>query len=117
MRFAIQPSLIALALVASPCLAQGLPPGIYVPTNEDGFRNAAPSGFGDLFNSGASSMQWFKGDLYVGTTRAAGCVTLAGLASKLPLNLYPFVGKDCPPDVADLPLAAEIWRYSPGSGQ
>jgi hypothetical protein len=115
MRFAIPPVLAALTLAAAPGLAQD---DIHEPTNEDGFRVVAPAGFGDLANSSASSMQWFKGDLYVGTSRASQCVALASVASKLPVDLYPLLrGPQCPFDAADLPLAAEIWRYSPTSGR
>jgi hypothetical protein len=116
-------SLVTMVLLASPCLAQDPDPEelIYQPTNEDAFKVLASGGFGDRMNSWAASMKWFKGDLYVGTSRAAQCVTLAGLVSKLPADLYPILypvlAANCPPDAADLPLAAEIWRYSPVSGQ
>ncbi len=114
MRFAIPTVVAATTLLASPALAQD---DFYVPTNEDGFQAVAASGLGDPANSGATAMQWFKGDLYVGTSRSSSCVTLATLASQLPVNLYPFIGPNCPPDAADLPLAAEIWRYRPTTGQ
>jgi hypothetical protein len=111
--------LAATALLAAPCLAQDPPPDdiIYQPINEDGLRTVASGGFGDRANSWAASMQWFKGDLYVGTSRASQCVTLASLASRLPVDLYPFLGPGCPADAADLSLAAEIWRYSPASAR
>jgi len=114
MRFSIPAVLAALTLLASPARARD---DSYVPTNEDGFRAVAPSGFNDPANSGASAMQWFKGDLYVGTSRSSQCVALASLASMLPVNVYPFIGPNCPFDAADLPLAAEIWRYRPSSGR
>ena len=109
------PILAAAAMVASPCLAQD--DIVYQPINEDALHTVASGGFGDLANSWAASMQWFKGDLYVGTTRAAQCVTLASLASQLPVDLYPLLSAACPPDAADLPLAAEIWRYSPSTAR
>jgi hypothetical protein len=114
MRLAIPMVLAATTLLASPALAQD---DFYVPTNEDGFQAVAPSGFGADANNGASAMQWFKGDLYVGTSRSTQCVTLATVGSWLPIDVYPFIGRNCPADAADLPLAAEIWRYSPASGQ
>ena len=109
MRFSIPAVLATMTLLASPALSRD---DSYVPTNEDGFRAVAASGFNDPANSGASAMQWFKGDLYVGTSRSSQCVALASLASRLPVNVYPFIGPNCPFDAADLPLAAEIWRYS-----
>ena len=118
MRYAIPPVMAAIALLASPCLAQDPPPDlIYQPTNEDGFRAVATPGFGDAVNNSATSMQWFKGNLYVGTARATPCVTAASLANLLPVDVYPLVRGTCPLDPADLPLAAEIWRYSPASQQ
>ncbi len=114
MRFAIPTVLAATTLLASPALAQD---DFYVPTNEDGFVAVAASGLGDPANSSATAMQWFKGDLYVGTSRSSSCVTLATLASQLPVNLYPFIGPNCPADPTKLLLAAEIWRYRPASGQ
>ena len=117
MRFVI-PVLAATAMLASPCLAQDPPDDfIYAPVNEDAFRTVASGGFGDRANSWAASMQWFKGDLYVGTSRAAQCVTLASVAHRLPVDLYPLLATACPADAADLPLAAEIWRYTPTTGQ
>jgi hypothetical protein len=114
--FHVPAVLAAMALLASPGLAQD-PDPIYQPTNEDGFVDVASSGFGDPVNSSAASMRWFKGDLYVGTARATQCVTLASLAGKLPVDLYPFLGPNCPADPADLALAAEIWRYHPQTGK
>jgi hypothetical protein len=117
MRFVI-PILAATAMLASPCLAQDPPDDfIYAPVNEDALRTVASGGFGDRANSWAASMQWFKGDLYVGTSRAAQCVTLASMASRLPVDLYPLLSAACPADAADLPLAAEIWRYRPSSAR
>lgn len=112
------PAVLALALLASPSHAQDPDPDqIYQPTNEDAFRVVATNGISGPDNTGAASMQWFKGNLYVGTSRASHCVTLASVAGALPVNLYPLLGPNCPLDAADLPLAAEIWRYRPATGQ
>ena len=107
------PAVLALALLASPSPAQD---DIYQPTNEDAFRLLDSSAIAKPVSTAAASMQWFKGDLYVGTNRAAHCVTLAGVAGMLP-NLYQLLGPTCPDDPADLPLAAEIWRYHPATAQ
>lgn len=115
MRSAIPFVLAGLTLVASPALADV--EDVYQPINEDGFRVVSTGGFGDKVNTWAASMQWFKGDLYVGTSRASQCVTLASMAALLPIDLYPLLGPTCPPDAADLPLAAEIWRYRPGTAR
>ena len=67
-------------------------------------------GFGDRYNTIAWSMLWWNGYLYVGTTRATLC--LEAHSWGLP---YPPPDPDliCTPDIADLPLQAEIWRYTP----
>jgi SAM-dependent methyltransferase len=51
-------------------------------------------------------MAWFKGDLYVGTTRANLCL----LNLHDPARLAPWP-TNCPPDAYDLDLRAQIWRY------
>jgi hypothetical protein len=81
---------------------------------------AAPQGFGDRNNSHAWAMLWWKGDLYVGTGRATFCVQQAALAFYRPdIGAYPGSEPDieCTPDPADLPLQAEIWRYTPATDQ
>jgi hypothetical protein len=60
-------------------------------------RQVSVKGFGDFYNTISWSMVWWKGKLYVGTDRA-------GTADP---DLF------CPQDPADLPLQAEIWRYTP----
>jgi hypothetical protein len=80
------------------------------------FREAAPQGFGDRQNSGTWSMLWWKDKLYVGTVRSWYCWSQAALHRLAPLLIpYPPTGPDfdCAPDARDLPLQAEIWRYSP----
>jgi len=74
------------------------------------FEQINLNGFGDRYNSIAWSTLWWKGQLYVGTSRASLCLR--------PLKLgqpYPPTDPDleCTPDPADLPLQAEIWRYTP----
>lgn len=70
-------------------------------------------GFGDRYNSISWSMLWWRGRLYVGTSRAAFCLRVLGWHDAYPPS-DPDV--ECTPDRADLPLAAEIWRYAPDPG-
>lgn len=80
------------------------------------FAQAAPQGFGDRQNSWAWSMYWWRDHLYVGTNRAWHCAERAGMRRAFPLIVkYPPDDPDvqCTPDPADLPLQAEIWRWSP----
>jgi hypothetical protein len=77
----------------------------------------ARNGFGDLRNSYAWSMAWFKGDLYVGTARSAMCVENATIDFYFPSSGYyrtrPAPGVACPASIHRADLRAEIWRYTP----
>jgi pimeloyl-ACP methyl ester carboxylesterase len=77
-----------------------------------GFVKSATGGFGDASNTWAWSMRWFNGSLYVGTGRELQCVTLATAAARSG-GKYPG-SSPCPADPANLKLAAEIWKYTPG---
>jgi hypothetical protein len=83
------------------------------------FERIATDGFGDRFNSFAWSMKWFQGRLYVGTGRAFLCVTAATSDRQTGTHFYRPAGPDvlCAPTPEDLPLAAEIWRYTPVTKQ
>jgi hypothetical protein len=98
----------AVLLTGAPSPAQTLfPPEINL---------VAPQGFGDRQNSQAWSMAWWRGRLYVGTGRATYCAQQAVLEMFIPeLDPYPPEGNDfdCAPDAHDLPLQAEIWRWTP----
>jgi hypothetical protein len=61
------------------------------------------------------SMIWWKGKLYVGTGRSTQCVQVATEAIYLWYITYPPLEPDieCTPDPLDLPLQAEIWRWTP----
>ena len=76
------------------------------------FRMVASGGFGDPLNSYAHTMAWFRDRLYIGTTRANLCLIKEHLA--LPLLCWPV---KCPPDLYDLDLRAQIWRYDPADGR
>ena len=77
----------------------------------------APLG-GDRQNSFPWSMHWFKGKLYVGTGRAFSCVTVQTNDVALGRHDYPGTDPDveCTEDPTDLPLAAEVWRFTPETG-
>jgi hypothetical protein len=78
-------------------------------------------GFGDRWNSFPWSMVWWRDQLYVGTNRAFLCVEYFALHSALPfMQRYPprFDSEArCPDSPLDLPLQAEIWRYTPATGR
>lgn len=82
------------------------------------FEPVILDGFGDRHNSWAWSLLWWKGKLYATTNRAFYCVEQAGLNYHFPLLVrYPPRDPDveCAPDFSDMPLQAEIWRWTPQS--
>ena len=81
------------------------------------FENFSPiceNGFGDGHNNFAQAMTWFKGHLYVGTTRSNFCMLkLQKFVEEWKLAIWPV---DCPDDVDGLyklDRRAQIWRYDP----
>jgi len=75
------------------------------------FTKVANGGFGDPHNSHAWSMEWFKGRLYVGTSR--DILWLFARMGNYPyLDPYPV---PLPPR-AEMDLRAQIWRYTPETG-
>jgi hypothetical protein len=87
------------------------------PTLPGDFPEATLQGFGDRQNSGVWSMQWWRGKLYVGTVRSWFCFSQAWFHQTSRVVPYPPVDPDfdCAADPLDLPLQAEIWRYTPES--
>lgn len=81
------------------------PPGLPLKA----FRKVSANGFGDPYNAYAHSMAWYQGALYVGTTRANLCMLKV---SKLQPNIriWPV---ECPDDLYELDMRAQIWRYDP----
>lgn len=89
------------------------------------FVQAAPRGFGDMSNSWAQSMIWWNNALYVGTGREAVCTSRFALWNFVRLTVdevtadtylpYPPPDPDlsCATEGADLPIQAEIWRWTP----
>jgi pimeloyl-ACP methyl ester carboxylesterase len=81
---------------------------------QPGASMVATNGFGDIHNTWAWSMAWFKGNLYVGTGREVACVTAATAMLQTGITgLYPPKNTNCPPDYHYIPLQAEIWQYTP----
>jgi len=89
--------------VAKPQPRVGPRPGL----REQDFRLIARRGFGDGHNAYAHSMAWFKGYLYVATTR--GNFPLMKKRLPIGMDVWPV---ECPENPFDLDLRAEIWRYS-----
>lgn len=94
-----------------------LEPGSFV--TSVGPNGTIPQGFGDSHNTWAWSMAWFKGKLYVGTNRDWRCVEAQVWHRGVGFPPYPPVPNDpnppCPLDFADMPLAAQIWQWTPGT--
>jgi hypothetical protein len=89
------------------------------PLRRADFRRTGEQGFGDRNNSWPWAMKWWKGRLYVGTNRAYSCASDWELHRVFP-QIFPYPAADptqnCRdyPTPADLPIAAEIWRWTPG---
>jgi hypothetical protein len=73
------------------------------------FRCIGGNGLGDPLNAYPHSMAWWNGHLYVGTTRSNLCMLKV---SKIRTNLahWPV---DCPDNLYELDMRAQIWRYQP----
>jgi hypothetical protein len=82
--------------------------GVLRGLSEEDFELIAQGGFGDGVNAYAHSMAWFKGYLYVGTTRG----NFPLMRKRLPIGMDPWP-VECPKDPFELGLNSEIWRYSP----
>ncbi|MGQ0697439.1 MAG: hypothetical protein ACT4PZ_04270 [Panacagrimonas sp.] len=79
------------------------------PLQEADFRLTCLSGFGDGWNHYAHSMAWFRGRIYVGTSRAS----MAAMRMAVPQpNLRPWP-IDAPDDLYSIDRRAEIWEYTP----
>lgn len=87
-----------------------------LPLLQQDFLEAASQGFGDRQNSFAWSMIWWRDKLYVGTNRSWLCVQHASVAYAFPgWARYPPQDPDldCAEEPEDLPVQAEIWRWTP----
>jgi hypothetical protein len=103
-------ALSAAALLTSSAAAQE---ALYQPENLGGFAPLELAGFGDPTNTSVTSMEWFQNRLYVGTLRSAHCVFAATVVGRYGVGVYPPPASNCTADPRDLPLAAEIWRFTP----
>ena len=81
------------------------------PLQQGHFRLTAPSGFGDGLNHYGHSMAWFRGKLFVGTTRGAMQMNKTNMP-RPDLKPWPV---DCPNDIYEVDRHAEIWCYDPAT--
>jgi hypothetical protein len=80
----------------------------------DDFRRISANGFGDGHNSFAHSMAWFKGRLFVGTTRSNfQMLKVQQLFQGLPVHAWPVDGPDDAKGLYTLDRRAEIWQFDP----
>jgi hypothetical protein len=106
----------AVVLGLALLMAQPILTALGLPLLEENFTQSNVQGFGDRHNSWSWSMQWWNGKLYVGANRAEECFSQASLAFNFPeLFHYPPTDPDieCTDSPQDLPLQAEIWRWTP----
>lgn len=81
------------------------------------FERVSENGFGDGHNSFAHSMAWYKGRLFVGTTRSNfQMLKIQRVFQDLPVRAWPVEGPDDAPGLYGLDRRAEIWRYDPVEG-
>jgi len=81
------------------------------------FTQVAKGGLGDGHNSFAHSMAWFKGRLFLGTTRSNLCMLrVQSSYVDTPLRVWPV---DCPTTLEglyELDRHSQIWAYDPKDG-
>lgn len=109
----------ALCYVAATALVHAAPAAAQQPLYLEDFSQASIQGFGDFHNSMARASQWWNGKLYVGTSRDFGCAQQAILHQYVPFKPYPPPDPTmiCATDPHDLPMQAEIWRWTPDGGE
>jgi len=107
---------LAVTTQSSPTPAHAAGHSSPVPLSASDFSVASPQGFGDRQNGWPWAMSWWHGHLYVGTNRAFHCVEAQSEAITLG-TVYPPADADttCTQNYADLPLQAELWRWTPGA--
>ena len=75
------------------------------------FRAIGVAGLGDPLNAYPQSMAWYRGRLYVGTTRANLCMLKASKI-ETKLKTWPV---ECPDHLYDLDMRAQIHCYDPNT--
>ncbi|WP_226573216.1 hypothetical protein [Acuticoccus sediminis] len=82
------------------------------------FMRVGVGGLGDGHNNYAHSMAWFKGRIFLGTTRSNLCMLrLQSSYSDLPLEVWPV---ECPENMDELyklDRRAQIWAYDPATDE
>jgi hypothetical protein len=80
----------------------------------ENFRRIGRGGLGDGHNNYAHSMAWFKGKLYLGTTRSNLCMLrLQSAFEGLALSVWPVECPDSLDGLYRLDRRAQIWSYDP----
>jgi hypothetical protein len=81
------------------------------------FLRIGAGGLGDGHNSYAHSMQWFRGRLYLGTTRSNLCMLRVQSAYRaLPLEIWPVECPETTEGLYELDRRAQIWAWDPATG-
>ena len=75
------------------------------------FRPIGLNGLGDPLNSYPHSMAWFRGRLFVGTTRSNLCLFKISKIRKN-VDIWPV---ECPDYVYEQDMRAQIWTYDPAT--
>lgn len=93
---------------------RALDPGACPGLGIDDFQRISENGFGDGHNSFAHSMAYFKGHLFVGTTRCNfQMLKIQRVFADLPVHAWPVEGPDDAPGLYQLDRQAEVWRFRP----
>jgi hypothetical protein len=78
------------------------------------FRRICANGFGDGHNAFPHSVAWYKGKLYVGTTRSNfQMLKIQKVFGSLPVYMWPVEGPDDADGLYTLDRRAQIWSYDP----
>jgi hypothetical protein len=84
----------------------------------DDFRRVGRGGLADGHNNYAHSMAWFKGKLYLGTTRSNLCMLkLQSAFEGLPLSVWPVECPDSLDGLYRLDRRSQIWAFDPATGE
>lgn len=80
------------------------------------FTRIAHGGLGDGHNSYAHSMAWFRGKIYLGTTRSnMVMLRLQSAFADLPLQIWPVESPTTMDGLYELDRRAQIWCYDPAT--